>query len=266
MSLRTQGFLSGDIEQFRVSVRKCPTYKPWFDFADDLIHLGLDMLVPHEVEQGDRRGLVLSVLLVRSHQSLQAAVILVEKGMIADARIVVRSAVESAIACVALGADETFVDRLIEAHHKNRGSVARELLGDPDYSERYSQHEVGKLQAVVDEVAALKISSGRDLRSIIWADAAKQHCKDLYICLYRLFSNDGTHTTFDTMDRYVESDATGRIQALKLGPDHVDSDEVLNAACLTFLWAAGPFARIFQQKEFEEKIGQRLQRYRELAA
>jgi hypothetical protein len=249
MSLRTRGFLSSDIDHFKVSVRNSTTYKPWFDFADDLIQLGLDMLVAHEVGPEDRRGLVLSVLFVRCHQSLQAAVVLVEKGMIADARILVRSAVESAIACVALSADETFVDRLVEAHHKNRGSVARELLGDRDYSQRYSQHELGKLQAAVDEVAALKRARGADLRSIIWSDVAKQYCKDLYICLYRLFSNDGTHTTFDTMDRYVEADAAGRIQVFKMGPDHVDSDEVLNAACLTFLWAAGPFARVFQQKE-----------------
>jgi hypothetical protein len=70
----------------------------------------------------------------------------------------------------------------------------------------------------VDEVAALKRTRGAELRSIIWADVAKQQCKDLYICLYWLFSNDGTHTTFDAMDRYVEADAAGRIQALKLGP------------------------------------------------
>jgi hypothetical protein len=43
MSFDTHGFFSPAIENFRSSIRQVPDYKLWFDFADGLNRLGLDM-------------------------------------------------------------------------------------------------------------------------------------------------------------------------------------------------------------------------------
>jgi hypothetical protein len=75
-------------------------------------------------------------LFVRAHQSFQAAILLIERGLIGDARTVLRSGVEGAIAICAIAADPSFVDQLIEAHHANQRKVARLLLETPWYLDR----------------------------------------------------------------------------------------------------------------------------------
>jgi hypothetical protein len=67
------------------------------------------------------------------------------------------------------------------------------------------------------------------------------------------------------MDRYFEADANGQITALKLGPDHEGLEETLNAACLTYLWAAIPFAKLFEYEQFDKKTNGHLEHYRVLA-
>jgi hypothetical protein len=264
MSLQTQGFLSPEVDTFRLAVRSTPRLKVWFDFADELIRYGLDTLRVHETSRNNQE-LLISGFFVRAHQSFQAAIILCERGMIPDARGVIRSAVETAIASAALAADTAFVDRLIGADSQHKLTYARVLLEDADYKGRYSLTEIAKLEEVKKNIEAIDKNSPRAPRNINWKDVADKHCKDLYIALYRLLSSDGTHTTIDVMDRYFESDALGQITALKMGPDHEGLDDTINAACLTFLWAANAFAQVFSKGESNQVVSDYLKEYRRLA-
>ena len=120
MSFDAQGFLSPAIGRFRTSVREVAAYNQWFDFAEELNRLGLDMLRDHEVPRDDNQRVTIAALFVRAHQSFQAALMLAEMGMLADARVVLRSAVEGAIALNAVANDPGFVDQLTDAHRLYR--------------------------------------------------------------------------------------------------------------------------------------------------
>lgn len=264
MSLETQGFLSPDVDTFRLAVRSTPPFKAWFEFADELNRHGLDTLRGHQTSL-DNQQLLMSGFFVRAHQSFQAALILCEKGMIPDARGVIRSAVETAIASAALAADTAFVDRLISADSQHKLTYALVLLEDADYKSRYSSAEIAKLEEVRKNIEAIDKKSSRAPKNINWKDVADKHCKDLYIALYRLLSSDGTHTTIDVMNRYFESNELGQITALKMGPDHEGLEETINAACLTFLWAASAFAQVFNDGKSKEVVADYLKEYRKLA-
>jgi hypothetical protein len=264
MSLATQGFLSPEVEKFRLAVRSTARFKIWFDFADELIRSGFAILKGHETER-EPQQLLMSGLFVRAHQSLQAALILAERGMVPDARGVVRSAVETAIASVALGEDRAFIDQIIGADSKHKLTLARAILGDANYKALHSPDQVKILEETVRNIEAIDKKSPRAPTTINWKSVADKYCKDLYTTLYRLLSSDGTHTTADLMNRYFEADKNGLITALKLGPDPADLDETLNAACLTFLWTAFPFARLFKYREFEQELDGNLKKYRELS-
>jgi hypothetical protein len=86
MTFKTDGFLSPTMEEFRTSLRDVPAYKLWLEFAEELNRLGWDMLEDHETPTTDNQRLIISVLFIRAHQSFQAAITLVEKGMLVDAR------------------------------------------------------------------------------------------------------------------------------------------------------------------------------------
>jgi len=262
MSFAQDGFLSPTMERYRVSLKDVAAYKAWFSFAEELNRLGLDMLRDRDVRRHDNQRLTVAILFVRAHKSFQASLLLAERGLISDARVVLRSAVEGVIAINALANDATFLDKLIEAHYYNQRKMARGVLNDPIYRAYYSPQQIAEMEATVQDVDTReKAIAPRIFCDPNWADVAVKHCKDLYQTLYRLFSSDGTHTTINAIHRHVGYDANQQITELKIGPDLSDLVETLKSACLMFLWAANPVARVFDLAEITGRLQNQLQRF-----
>jgi hypothetical protein len=239
MSFDTLGFRSPVMEQFRSTLRAVPAFKAWLDFGDDLNRLGLQMLDGLDAPLDDNQRLTIAALFVRAHKSLQAAVILAETGLVGDARAVLRSAVEGAIAINALAADPNFLNQLIEAHRMNQRKKLHVVLKDSNYRAPYSAAEIAKMEATIKEIDDIEASANRKLVDVNWADVALKHCKDLHDLPYRLLSADGTHTTIDSINRVFDYDAAKNITNLKIGPDIANLVETLRAACLMFLCMGG---------------------------
>lgn len=125
MSFDTDGFRSSSMERFRASLQNIPAYKAWIDFADELNRFALNLLRERDIPRDDRQLLFISVLFVRAHKSFQGALHLAELGLVSDARAVLRTASEGAIALNALANDASFIDRLVEAHYRNQRKLAR---------------------------------------------------------------------------------------------------------------------------------------------
>jgi Family of unknown function (DUF5677) len=264
MAFDADGFFSPTIEKFRSNIRKVPGYKPWFDFADVLNRLGLDMLRDHDVPLDDNRRLTTSVLFVRLHQSFQAAILLAERGLIGDARVVLRSAVEGAIAMYGVADDPTFIQQLIHANYHNDRKAARLLLNNADYKSSYSVEQIADMNAAIERADKAEAELGRKLVDIRWEQVAHKHCNDLYQLLYRPLSSAGTHTTLESIYRYVSHDADMQITAVNIGPDTADMVATLKFACLTFLWAADPFARVFDRNDILKKLQELHQQFARL--
>ncbi len=141
-----QGFLSPELEKFRTALRGIPAYRAWFEFGDDLNRLGHEMLDGRDVPLDDNQRLTIAGLFVRAHKSLQAALTLAEMGLVGDARAVLRSAVEGAIALNALANDATFLDQLIEAHQLHQRKKARLVLSNPDYRSIYMVEQIVQME------------------------------------------------------------------------------------------------------------------------
>lgn len=264
MSFRHHGFLSPEIDLFRAAVRRQIPTKPWFELADDLNRLALDMLDGHEAPLDNNQRLVISALFVRVHKAFQAGVILAERGLTTDANAVLRSGVEGSIALHALAADPAFVQKLVGAYQRNQQKLARVVLDDADYRSTYSAEEIKKMQATVDEVEAAKQDPSKFIGEINWEAEAKKCCPDLYKLLYRLLSTNGVHINLDAVHAQFETDSSGRIVALKVGTDSDALVETLKSACIILLWATDPFLRAFPKDGFEERVRAGIARVHEL--
>jgi hypothetical protein len=250
------------MEKFRDTLRSVPAYKQWFEIAQDLNSLGLQMLDGLNVPLDDKQRVTIAALFARAHKSLQAAILLSEMGLVGDARTVLRSAVEGAIASNALANDAQFLDQLIEAHHLNQRKKAGLVLNNPDYRTIYSAKQIAEMEQTIKDINAIEAAAGRELRDVTGSNIAAKHCKDLYDLLYRLLSSDGTHTTCDSINRMFDYDpASKRISALKTGPDISNLLETIKAACLMFLWAADPLACAYNQTAIRDRLQQMMQRF-----
>ena len=262
MTFKIDGFLSPSMEKFSASLRTVPEYKAWFEFAEGLNRLGLEGLEGTEPPRTDNRKLTISALFVRAHKSLAAALILAELGLVGDARSVLRSSVECAIAIRALAVEPKFLDEIIEAHHVNQRKKALLVVGNPDYAATYPAEKIAEMNATIAQVDAMEAAklkaSNRKLQDITWANVGTKYAKDLYELLYRLLSADGTHTTLDAINRMFDYSPTGEIVSVKVGPDIADMVETLKAGCLMFLWAAESFADVYELANMRARVQEKM--------
>jgi hypothetical protein len=185
-------------------------------------------------------------------------------GLVADARVVLRSAVEGTIGITALANDAKFLDQLIDAYHHYQRKTARLVLANPNYASCYTPEQTAQMQATIAQVDAMDATRTKKLTDINWADVAIKHCRDLYDLLYRTLSTDGTHTNIHSIHRRITYDKASRFAGFKIGPDIDGMIETLKAACLMFLWAAEPFARACPKDGLDERIREQLRRFETL--
>ncbi len=261
MAFSQDGYLSPEIEQLSRTLRNTEPYRQWFNFADELNRFGIGILDNLQVPRHDQQRVTICALFVRAHQSFQAALILAGKGMLSDARVVLRSAVEGAIAMHAIAKDSTFIERLEEAHHADERQLANLVLNTPDYKKFFSENEITKMERTTRNITELEKAREGNLRRINWADEASKYCKDLYNLLYRLLSSNGTHTNITTISRFLSFDNQNTLAEIKIGPDIIDMVQVMQMICLTLLWAADPFTEVFQMSENREILQKFLERF-----
>jgi hypothetical protein len=247
MAFETDGLLSKEIEDFRRHVRTTEPSKAWFDYAMTLVQLGFELLGPLETPLSDERLMYLNTAFVRVHQGLQAVLLLAERGVIGDARVIIRSGVEFAIAINALANDASFVERMKDAHFRSRRTLA--LAVKRHYASAYTTEQLAHMNETIAEADRRETVKGLDskgrkieLSDIKWEQVANKHSPELYQLLYRSMSADGTHATLDALQRYLVVDPRGVITGLKVAPDGDGLQEALTAATLMFVWAAAPFA------------------------
>ena len=189
-----------------------------FDYALGLNRLGFDMLRRMQTKRSDRRQFTLNAHFVRVHRSFQSALILAERGQVPDARVVLRSAVEGAIAINALAKDEGFVDQMVEAHHRSQRTLARVPIAK--FGASWPSEDIAIMNAAIGVADAYEASKGKELTDIKWEQVAEKHCPNLYQFLYRNLSSDGTHATVNSLERFLVADERGEVDALQRGSRH----------------------------------------------
>jgi len=262
MPFETDGFFSSEVETFRRYLRENQPFKAWFDYALDLNRLGFDMLRRVDTMRSDSRQFALNAHFVRVHQNFQSALLLAERGLVSDARVVLRSGVEGAIAINALANDAGFVDQMIDAHYRSQRTLARVLI--EKFAATFSTEEITNMKTSIAEADAYQASKGKELTDIKWEQVAEKYCPELYQLMYRDLSSDGTHATINALERFLVVDPSEQITAFKAAPDTEGIVEVLSAASLLFVWAAAPYADTNGLSDMAATISERVQEFAKL--
>jgi hypothetical protein len=252
----TDGFFA-PMTRLEPSLRDVPEFNAWLTFSEELNRQALDLIRTHDVESTDSPRVTITVLFVRAHKSFQAAVLLARRGLVGDARGIIRRLVEGAIAANALADDAAFLDQLTAAYYYGQRRNANVILNSPEYLALQTPSQLAELRATIQDVNARE-AAGENIVEIKWATVAEKHCRDLYNTLYRLMSADGIHTTIHALHREMTYDQAGTFSGFKVGPDIDGLVETLKSACLALLWTIEPFVRMFpadgRQAEFQAML------------
>jgi hypothetical protein len=267
MSFEKDGFLSPEIGRFRSYVRGHDPSQKWFELADNINRLALELLQKHQTPLADRQRFTFSGLFVRAHQSFQAALVLIERGMVGDARAVLRSATESAIGLHAVVNNAEFIDKIIGDEYHNQRKMAKLTLDNTEYRALCSPEQIKQMEQTVAKIDRIKMDPNAKIKigPIRWEQAAQKCCPDLYFFLYRALSWDGTHVTANSLNRYFNYDAQGHAASLKVAPEIADVPEGLLYACNAMLWSLDPYGSLFPTDGLALKLQNLMTRFRALS-
>jgi hypothetical protein len=163
----------------------------------------------------DMQGLVVATFFSRTINSIQASVILIERGLSSQAKVVLRAAMESLFglrACL----DEEFCERLVAADavkRKKHFRKAEQLVQKgviPDVNGVLTEDLLAQIEADIAETNA------RDITTAEIAKAAGLY--DWYLGMYAMFSAS-VHATVRDLTEYMRVDDKGELTALANGPD-----------------------------------------------
>ena len=245
----SHGFLAPETAAIVAQIRT--RFAPWFELADTANHLAMRVLYQVKPRRDDQQRFVEATLFGRALQSYQAAVVLAERGMTADARAVIRSACESVIIQMKVARDPAFVDTLVERHVFHRRALGNAWLSDPRSRDEMGPDEVTKVQAAIDELT----SEHPGARDINLASVAQSiGIAVLYNAIYRPTSGDGAHATFDSLTRHVLTDAEGEVSGLRFGPDDTDLPQTLFDALNVLFHGLGTAIERYALKSFEDEF------------
>jgi Family of unknown function (DUF5677) len=205
-----QGFLSEPFDDVRMAVRE--QYASWRSL---LMQLNAQCVASqHEfaINPDAPRDLLGGTLFARTLTSTQASIILLEHGLLAQAKTVLRSALESLFALAAIEAKPELALPLAQSQEANKRSLADKVLQWKSVELKASR------SAQIDEAQLREMASSRTrvFNTAQLADAAGM--MDWYHSIYALLSFP-VHASVSDLVSHLVTDGHGNVTELKNEPD-----------------------------------------------
>lgn len=236
MSDAVDGFLAVSIDHVRSHVRE--KYAEWRDLLMRVNRLAVanqHAIVIHTDSNIERYT---AVLFARTLTTTQASALLLEAGLVSQARVLLRSALETLFALAAIAKDANVVEKLVEGHAAEQKRVARNLqLWQDTELKKIADAEVasGRLQSILDSSATGL--SAFDL-------AQKAGLEDWYRTVYMVFSWP-VHGAAVDLNRHVVIGDDGNVTEFRNEPEVDGQESSWMCAIEVLLKAIAALATIF---------------------
>lgn len=164
------------------------------------------------VRTDEARDILAAAFFMRTIASSQAAVILLEHGLLSQAKTVLRSSLESLFALAAIEEKPELAFPLAQSQEANKRSLADKMLMWEGVELRSSRD----IHISEEELLDFKSSTAREFNTWQLAEAAGM--TDWYRSLYVLLSQPA-HATVSDMTAHLVTDEEGNISELKNEPE-----------------------------------------------
>jgi hypothetical protein len=231
-------------------------YAPWFEIAASFNKLAMRVLPTLRAGTANAQQLFAATLYGRTITSFQSAVILAERGLMADARTVVRAATETGIILAALASNAAVIDILELRHYYHRRKLYTVWLNDRASRASMSADDITALEQDIADID-MEYPTVKDMRTdpINIASLADQAgLISIYNAVYRATSSDAAHTSITALERHVRADAGGNIQSMVVGPDVGDLPDTISVAITMMSLAIEASTKLFAIHEFGDEL------------
>jgi hypothetical protein len=225
------GFLGKEMRSYISDIRS--EYSGLFNLCDEINKLCHKTLFEIDAHSREAQEILTATLYMRIKSSFQGVVILAERGMIPQAKMILRSILEAMFTLCALSKNVELCDFYIQADQKKRLKQLYKLRmlksGLPSASKET------ELQSLEQELKKDIEEKGIKLLNVEqWAKEAGLH--DIYLSVYTVLC-DPVHTNVRDLERYLVLDENNEIKEFNWGPD-TDYLEIVLSANIEFMLVA----------------------------
>jgi hypothetical protein len=254
------GFLSPDLSVWAEEVRN--EFNSSFELAERINRLGMQLLFEIPTENINDQQALATASYGRAIQLFQVALLLAERGALAEARAIVRLSAEAVIAVGALKTDPLMPDQFREDYDHHRRTLVNALLEGVEGEKADSAKET-RLRAVLAEVD--RSYGQRKPRPINWDRSARRAgLKGLYDMVYRLASGNAAHVNLGSLNRHIIPDSNYQLAGFKFHPDKTDLRSTLFAANASMLHLLGLMVDWFPLARFQDELRACIDRWKEI--
>jgi hypothetical protein len=204
------GFLAESLDHVRAVVRE--KYADWRSLLGHVNRLAVanqHLIVIHRDNAVEWHA---ALLFARTLATIQASILVLEAGLIAQARILQRSALETFFSLAALAKEPGFVDKLIEGHEAEQKNMMKKMK----LWESRELRQIAEAASASDQWEHIRGSTANSLSTLDIAKAAG--LEEWYRSVYMVFSWSVHGATVD-LKRHVVVNADGEATEFQNEPE-----------------------------------------------
>jgi len=242
-TIETDGYLSTQITYW--IKKNWNQNSKWFNLCKEInrfSHITMFKMIIHKKCELE---LMIALLYIRSMSNFQGSIIMAERGMVNEAKTLLRCLLECEFAVVAIDKDKTIVDRLILDDQIQKLGILKAIKrnfenGVPFPKDALSIDEINNLIRKVN--SEIKKSNIKNLKISDLAEIAG--LKNNYNSAYKSLS--GTiHVNVRDLEKYLELNEKGEIEQILSGPDVKEIGKILLTASQIILTILESISNIF---------------------
>lgn len=252
--LDEEGFLGKELEQWIPKIRNA--HREFFALADEVNEYCQKAMYKFEAHNKDKQEVLVSTLYIRTLNNFQASVLLAERGMMPQSRVLVRAMIEALFSLCAIAKSEKYADDFLLEDQKNRMRFLnkfRQLHGGlpPDSN----KEEVESLEQKLKE--EIKAGEIKEKSTEQWSKDAGMH--DWYLTAYSVLSTS-VHSKVKDLERYLVLNDKNEIAEFRWGPEDHDIEKILMTLVQGMLTALNCAHSLFEQRQesqvadFQERL------------
>jgi hypothetical protein len=249
-SINERGFLSGEIKAWIDKHRG--DYREWFHLSESISALGQKLMLSLNPPIDDNQKLLVSILFTRIVSHFQGVVLLIERGMVAEARSLLRGMLDATFAEVALSKNEDMVKAFIDDDFYQRLKCLNSFMALPRNIKK--RHRVGnaRLKKIVEGIKK-KIDEDQIKPLTTEFLAQKAGMLGHYNTLFVLLSSS-THSRVMDLQQYLGEEDAVDLDDLLWGPDVKELDEILHPACELVFISARAVSNLYKGSALDTKF------------
>jgi len=224
MSFDENGFLGKQIHD--IINGNYENHSDLFLLCEEINRFAQSIKYKFNINSEDMRGIIAASLFIKVHNAFQGSVIMYKYGLDTEAKVIIRTALESLFALKAVVKIENFYKQLIESDRKKREKTLRRIKENP-----YGVFDNLQSESVLDELDKLTLEN-RNKKIKIFEPKDLALLSESYVeyyYAYNILCNDA-HTDIRAMEKYLIIKENEEIDAFDSLPSTKDIERVLFTA------------------------------------